>query len=83
MFLIGNIYIALGNENQLHLLDNELEQHKEKSILLVGDFDSCSNTWDKYIGQSNKMGKTFKDIINRHVFNIATDDHIHSSGVII
>ena len=73
MFLIGNIYIALGNENQLHLLDNELEQHKEKSILLVGDFDSCSNTWDKYIGQSNKMGKTFKDIINRHVLNIATD----------
>ena len=25
--LIGNIYIAPGNENQLHRLDNELEQH--------------------------------------------------------
>ena len=40
--LIGNIYIAPGNENQLHRLDNELEQHKDKSILL-------SNTWDKNI----------------------------------
>ena len=47
--LIGNIYIAPGNENQLHSLDNELEQHKEKSILLVGDFNSCSNTWGKNI----------------------------------
>ena len=28
--LIGNIYIAPGNENQLHHLDNELEQHKGK-----------------------------------------------------
>ena len=40
--LIGNIYIAPGNENQLHRLDNELEQHKDKSILL-------SNIWDKNI----------------------------------
>ena len=47
--LIGNIYITPGNENQLHRLDNELEQHKDKSILLVGDFDSRSNTWDKNI----------------------------------
>ena len=61
--LIGNIYIAPGNENQLHHLDNELEQHKDKSILLVGDFNSCSNTWDKNIRQSNKMGKTLEDII--------------------
>ena len=71
--LIGNIYIAPGNENQLHHLDNELEQHKDKSILLVGDFNSCSNTWDKNIRQSNKMGKTLEDIINRHGLNIATD----------
>ena len=42
--LIGNIYIAPGNENQLHRLDNELEQHKDKSILLVVDFNSRSNT---------------------------------------
>ena len=34
--LIGNIYITPRNENQLHCLDNELEQHKDKSILLVG-----------------------------------------------
>ena len=71
--LIGNIYIAPGNENQLHHLDNELEQHKDKSILLVGDFNSRSNTWDKYFRQSNKMGKTLEDIINRHGLNIATD----------
>ena len=71
--LIRNIYIAPGNENQLHRLDNELKQHKDKSILLVGDFNSCSNTWDKNIRQSNKMGKTLEDIINRHGLNIATD----------
>ena len=34
VFLIGNIYIAPGNENQLHRIDNKLEQHKDKSILL-------------------------------------------------
>ena len=71
--LIGNIYIAPGNENQLHRLDNELKQHKDKSILLVGDFNSCSNTWDKNIRQSNKMGKTLEDIINRHGLNVAAD----------
>ena len=34
VFIIGNIYIAPGNENQLHRLDNELKQRKDKSILL-------------------------------------------------
>ena len=57
----------------LHCLDNELEQHKDKSILLVGDFNSHKNTWDKNILQSNKMGKTVEGIINRHGLNIATD----------
>ena len=71
--LIGNIYIAPGNENQLLCLDNELKQHKDKSMLVVGDFNSRSNTWDKNIRQSNKMGKTLEDIINRHSLNIATD----------
>ena len=71
--LIRNIYIAPGNENQLHRLDNELKQHKDKSILLVGDFNSRSNTWDEYFRQSNKMAKTLEDIINRHGLNIATD----------
>ena len=71
--LIGNIYIAPGNENQLLCLDNELKQHKGKSMLVVGDFNSRSNTWDKNIRQSNKMGKTLEDIINRHSLNIATD----------
>ena len=71
--LIGNIYIAPGNENQLHSLDNDLEHHKDKSILIVGYFNSCSNTWDKNIQQNNKMGKTLEDIINRHGLNIATD----------
>ena len=28
--LIGNIYITPVNENQLHRLDNELEQYKDK-----------------------------------------------------
>ena len=67
-----NICIAPGNENQLHCLGNELKQHKDKSILLVGDFNSCSNTWDKNIQQCNKICKTLEDI-NRHSLNIATD----------
>ena len=46
--LIGNLYIAPGNENHLHHLNNKLEQHKDKSILLV-DFKSRSNTCDKNI----------------------------------
>ena len=54
-------------------LDNELEQQKDKSILLVGDFNSHKNTWDKNIRQSNKMGKTVEGILNRHGLNIATD----------
>ena len=41
--------------------------------MLTGDFNSHSNTWDKKIRQSNKMGKTLEDIINRHGLNIATD----------
>ena len=70
--LIGKIYIAPGNENQLRSLDNEIEQHKDKSILLIGDFNSRSNTWDKNIRQSSKLGKTLEDIIKRHGLSIAT-----------
>ena len=47
--LIGNIYITPGNENQLQILDKELEKHQGKNIILLGDFNSRSNPWDKNI----------------------------------
>ena len=72
--LIGNIYITSGNENQLQILDKELEKHQGKNIIiLLGDFNSRSNTWDKNIQQSSKMGQLLEDIINRHGFYIATE----------
>ena len=34
--LVRNIYIPLGNENYLHILDIELEKHKGENVLLTG-----------------------------------------------
>ena len=69
--LIGNLYIAPGNENHLHHLNNKLEQHKDKSILLV-DFKSRSNTCDKNIWHSNKKRQNSWRH-HRHSLSIATD----------
>ena len=70
---VGNIYIPPGNENHLHKLDMELEKHKGKAILLVGDFNCRNTLWDKHIKRNTKMGKLLEDIINRHNLFIATD----------
>ena len=51
-------------------LNNSKKKNKDKSILLVGDFNSCSNTWNKNIKQSSK---TLEYLINRHGPNNATD----------
>ena len=71
--LAGNIYITPGNENHLHKLDMELEKHKGKAILLIGDFNCRNTLWDKHIKRNTKMGKLLEDIINRHNLFIATD----------
>ena len=62
--LIGNIYIAPGNENQLKILGKRLERHRGKNILL-GDLNCRSNTWDKNIQQQNRMGWLLEDIIHK------------------
>ena len=82
--LVGNIYIPPGNENHLHKLDMELEKHKGKAILLVGDFNCRNALWDKHIKRNTKMGKLLEDIINRHNLFIATDaDFTHHQSASI
>ena len=51
----------------------ELEKHKGKAILLVGDFNSRNTLWDKHIKRNTEMGKRLEDIINHHNLFIATD----------
>ena len=55
-----------GNENHLHKLDMELEKHKGKAILLVGDFNCRNALWDKHIKRNTKICKLLEDIINCH-----------------
>ena len=64
--LVGNIYIPSGNENYLHILDIELEKHKGESILLIGDFNSRNQIWDRNANNNSRMGLILEDIINRH-----------------
>ena len=47
--IIGIIYITPGNKNQLKILDKQLERHRGKNIILLGDFNSKSNTSSKNI----------------------------------
>ena len=47
--IIGIIYITPGNKNQLKILDKQLERHRGKNIILLGDFNSRSNTSSKNI----------------------------------
>ena len=47
--IIGIIYITPGNKNQLKILDKQLERHRGKNIILLGDFNSRSNTSSKSI----------------------------------
>ena len=82
--LVGNIYIPQGNENLLPKLDMELEKHKGKSILLVGDFNCRNALWDKHIKRNTKISKLLEDIINRHNLFVATDaDFIYQQSASI
>ena len=47
--VIRIIYITPGNKNQLKILDKQLERHRGKNIILLGDFNSRSNTSSKNI----------------------------------
>ena len=44
-----------------------MKEIEEKTfIILLGDFNSRSNTWGKNIQQQNGMGQLLEDIINTH-----------------
>ena len=64
--LVRNIYIPLGNENHLHILDIELEKHNGENILLIRDFNSRNKIWDRNANNNSSMGLILEDIINQH-----------------
>ena len=64
---VGNIHIPPGNENHLHILDMELEKHKDENIILIGDFNSRNTN------NNSRMGLLLEDIINRHGLYIKTN----------
>ena len=64
--LVGNIYIPPGNEDHLHILDNELDKHKGENIFLIGGFNSRNKIWDRNAINNSRTGLILEDIINRH-----------------
>ena len=64
--LIGNVYIPPNMESHLHLLKKELEKHRGKNLILLGDFNSRNKVWDKNLIRNTKMGNILEDIINQH-----------------
>ena len=62
MFLL-EAYITQRNGNRLKILDKGLERHRGKNLILLGDFNSRSNTQDKNIQQQNRMGNNYCRII--------------------
>ena len=71
--LIGNIYVKPRNKNQLKILVKELERHRGKSIIVLGDFNSRSNTRDKNMQHQNRMRQLLEDIIKRLELYIITE----------
>ena len=72
--LVGNSYIPPGNENHFHILDMELEKHKNENILLIRDFNSRNKIWDRKANNNSRMGHLIlEDIINCDGFYITTN----------
>ena len=71
--LIGNMYIPPNMESQLHLLNKELEKHRGKKLILLGDFHSRNKIWDKNQTRNTKIGNILEDIINKHNLFLLTD----------
>ena len=53
--LIGNVYIPPNMESHLHLLNKELEKHRGKNLILLGDFNSRDKIWDKNLTETQKL----------------------------
>ena len=64
-------------ESQLPLLKKELEKHRGKNLILLGDFNSRNKIRDKNLTRNTKMGNIL-DIINEHNLFLLTDvDHTY------
>ena len=75
--LIGNAYFPPNMESQLPLLKKELEKHRGKTLILLGDFNSRNKIRDKNLTRNTKMGNIL-DIINEHNLFLLTDvDHTY------
>ena len=76
--LVGNIYVPPSNEEQSHTLDKVLESVRNKTIILLGDFNTRNTVWDKHAKQNTKLGAILEDIIQRYSFYSAADmDHAY------
>ena len=53
--LIGNVYIPPNMESHLHLLNKELEKHRGKNLILLGDFNSRDKIGDKNLTETQKL----------------------------
>ena len=76
--LIGNVYIPPNMESHLHLLNKELEKHRGKNLILLGDFNSRNIIWYKNLTRNKKLGNILEDLINQHNLFLLTDvDHTY------
>ena len=70
--------IPPNNEEQLHTLDTTLENLKNETIVLFGDFNARNTIWDKNCAKNSKLREILEDIIHRHNLYITTDvDHTY------
>ena len=65
-------------ESHLHLLNKELEKHRGKKLILLGDFSSRNKIWDKNLTRNTKMSNILEDIINERNLFLLTDVDHHS-----
>ena len=81
--LVENIYIPLGNEYHLHILDMELEKRKGENILLIGDFNGRNKIWNRNASNNSRVGLILENI-NCHGFYIATNtDFTYQQSTIV
>ena len=50
--LVGNIYVPLNNEEQLHTLAKVSESLKSDTSIFLGDFNARYTVWDKHAKQN-------------------------------
>lgn len=64
--LIGNAYIEPLNLVQLNELDKTLCKITNTNVILLGDFNCRSSTWDIRCKRTNRRGKLLEEILLNH-----------------